>query len=100
MALRNSDIKHKLIEIRLFLLTIDRKFQAKYPSGKMFYWISADSEQKSYISKTVEKDSSTATLLTSQLVCETPIIQSEKIPTYNFLLEEKVNLLKIEIIAI
>ena len=39
------------MEIRLCLLTIDGKFETKYPSGKTLYLISADSEQEPYYLK-------------------------------------------------
>ena len=32
--LKNSDITHTLVDIRLSLLTVDGKLEIKYPSGK------------------------------------------------------------------
>ena len=50
---RNSDITHTLAETRLSLfLTADGKY-IKYPSGKMSWWIRAESEQELSSSKTV-----------------------------------------------
>ena len=43
--LRNYDITHTRVETRLFLLTIDKKFDVKYPSRKTSYRIRAESEQ-------------------------------------------------------
>ena len=94
--LKNSDITHTLVDTRLSLLTVDGKLEIKYPSGKTSYWIRAESEQDLSTSKTVGNSSTTS----SPLICETPMISLKESNVKNNLsLEERVNLLNTEVIA-
>ena len=102
--LHNSDITSTLIDTRLSTLTIDGKLEIKYSLGKIPYWVKANNGLESCKSKTLENNPKTATyssLLPSRLVYETPIIESYKDTVGNTYhpLEEKANLLKIEVIA-
>ena len=94
--LKNSDITHTLVDTILSLLTVDGKLEIKYPSGKTSYWIRAESEQDLSPSKTVGNSSTTS----SPLICETPMISlKESNVNNNLSLEETVNLLNTEVIA-
>ena len=98
--LRNSDITHTLVKTRLSLLAAGRKLEIKYPFGKASYWIRAEFQQDLSSSKTVGNSSSAATPVVSPLICETPIISSNKSNVNNNpSLEERVNLLNTEFIA-
>ena len=94
--LKNSDIAHTLVDTRLSLLTVDGKLEIKYPSGKTSYWIRTESEQDLSPSKTVGNSSTTS----YPLNCETPMISfKESNANNNLSLEERVNLLNTEVIA-
>ena len=94
--LKNSDITHTLVDSRLSLLTVDGKLEIKYPSGKTCYWIKAELEQDLSPSKTVGDSSTTP----SPLICETPMISLKESNVKNNLsLEERINLLNTEVIA-
>ena len=98
--LRNSDITHTLVKTRLSLLAAGGKLEIKYPFGKASYWIRAEFQQDLSSSKTVGNSSSAATPVVSPLICETPIISSNKSNVNNNpSLEERVNLLNTELIA-
>ena len=85
-----------MVDTRLSFLTVDGKYEIKYPSGKTSYWIRAESEQDLSPSKTVGSSSTTP----SPRTCETPIISlKESSVNKNLSLEEKVNLLNTEVIA-
>ena len=86
-----------MVDTRLSLLTVDGKLEIKDPSGKMSYWIRAESEQDLSRSITVGNSSTTAS---SPLFCETPVIFLKESNVNNSLsLEERVNLLGTEVIA-
>ena len=85
-----------MVDTRLSLLTADGKLEIKYPSGKTLYWIRAESEQDLSPPKTVGGSSTTS----SPLICETPMISLKESNVNNSLsLEERVNLLNTEVIA-
>ena len=69
--LRNSDITHTWVETRLSFLTVDGKLDIIYSSGKISYWVRAESKQDLSSSKTV------AALVVSPLICEMPILSSK-----------------------
>ena len=94
--LKNSNITHTLVDTRFSLLTVDGESEIKYPSGKTSYWIRAESEQDLSTSKAVGNSSTTS----SPLICETPIISLKESDVKNNLsLEERLNLLNTEVIA-
>ena len=92
--LRNSDITYTWVETRLSFLTVDGKLDITYPSGKISYWVRAESKQDLSSSKTV------ATLVVSPLICEMPILSlKESNVNNNLSLEERINLLNTEVIT-
>ena len=96
--LHNPNITSTLIDTRLSTLTIDGKLEIKYPLGKASYGLKAINKAlESYKSKTPTSSPS----FPSPLNYETPMIESNKDTVRDIYcsLEEKVNLLNIEIIA-
>ena len=51
--LRNSNISSTLVDARLSTLTIARKLEIKYPSGKISYWVKGNNVLESCKSKTL-----------------------------------------------
>ena len=95
--LHNPNITSSLIDTRLSTLTIDGKPEIKYPLGKVSYWVKGNKVLESCKSKTPTSSPS----LLSPLNYETQIVESNKDTVRDTCcsLEEKVNLLNIEIIA-
>ena len=102
--LYNSNITSTFIDSRLSISTIDVKVQIKYPFGKTSYWVKGNKALETCKSKILENNSKTLTSspsLLSPLISETSIIESNEDiagDTYRSL-EENVNLLNIEVIA-
>ena len=102
--LHNSNITSTLINTRLSTSTIDGKLEIKYPLGEVSYWVKGHNALESCKSKTLENNPKTpisSPSLPSPLVYETPVIYSSEDTvrgTYRSL-EEKVNFLNIEVIA-
>ena len=102
--LHNSNITSTLIDIKLSILTIDGKLEIKYPLGKISYRVKGNNALESGKSKTLENNPKTPTYspsLHSPLVYETLMIESNEdtVGDTNRCLEEKVNLLNMEVIA-
>ena len=95
--LHNSNITSTVIDTRLSLLTVDGKLEIKYTLGKASYWVKGNNALESCKSKTP----TSSPTLRSPLNYETPIIESNKDTARDAYrsLEEKVNLLNIDIIA-
>ena len=102
--LYNSNITFTFIDSRSITSTIDVKVQIKYPFGKTSNWVKGSKVLETCKSKILENNlkilTSSPSLL-SPLICETSIIESNEDiagDTYRSL-EENVNLLNIEVIA-
>ena len=103
--LYNSNITSTFIDSRLSTSIIDLKVQIKYPFGKTSYWVTIGNKAlETCKSKILENNTKTLTSspsLLSPLIYETSIIESNEDiagDTYRSL-EENVNLLNIEVIA-
>ena len=100
----NSNITSTFIDSRLSTSTIDVKVQIKYPFGKTPYWAKGNKALETCKSKILENNPKTlasAPSLLSLLICETSIMESNEDiagDTYRSL-EQNVNLLNIEVIA-
>ena len=95
--LHNSNITSTPTDTRLSNLTIDGKLAIKYSLGKASYWVKDNNVLESFKSKRPTSSLS----LPSPLNYETPLIGSNEhtvTDTYRCL-EEKVNLLNVEIIV-
>ena len=101
----DSNIISPLIDSRLSTSTIDVKLQIKYPFGKIPYWDKDNKVLETCKSKILENNPKTlpsSPSLLSPLIYETPIIESNEDTARDThrSLEENVNLLSMEVIAI